>query len=702
MTRAPLASLRRNLAIALGNATDAETRTALDDVAGRRPSVARVSRRARGDGPGAAATRRLRGRAPTYTRRAVKLLLAAALAVCAGASVFAASDWALYRASIAAADGALRLHEASSAATWLEAAPSAHRGWEWRYLRGLADESLATTAAHAGPVTGLAVSPDGRFVATTSADKTVKVWEVGSRAPRATLTGHTAATWSPAFRPGHPHLATMGSDGSVRVWDHQAGTELAKFDTRGRGLGAVAWSPDGALVAAATWTAEAGAGIEGWVALYRFESRELLWRVRYGVKPITTLAFRPDGRQLAVGTWDAWVGLFAIPGDGAVSADAKLAPVDGSYPVIQHLVYAPDGVTLAAAAKDGITRVFRSADATLARQVGGHTRWVNAVAFGGAGTWMATASSDETIRLWDAASLRPTRVLHGHTTSVTAIAITPDASRIVSGAADGTLRWWDGALADATRTTWGTAAESSVYGLDFSRDGTRAATASWGGAVSLWDVTSGRRLWTTAAHERSANAVAFSPDGRRLVSGGNDGRLQILDTADGRVVATWEAIADGRVAGLAWSPDGRWVFAPSSRPGGKLWDAATGKPVRTIAGSGGEILRRGVQSRRGLARPGVDERRPQARASGVGRGDRRRRRASRRRQRRRVLARRDRARVGRRRSRDPPVEPARSHAAARADRPCGTGLWRRLHAGRDPPRLGVDGPDGARVGGRDR
>lgn len=172
------------------------------------------------------------------------------------------------------------------------------------------------------------------------------------------------------------------------------------FEKVGRGLGATAWSTDGSLLAAATWTVEAGRGVQGWVHLWRFDERRLLWKVNYGVKPITTIAFRPDGRQLAAATWDGWLGLFAVPGDGTVAAEAKLAPVDGSYPVFQHLAYAADGATIIAGAKDGVTRIFRSADATLVREAGGHTRWVNAVAFGPADAWIATGSSDETIRIW--------------------------------------------------------------------------------------------------------------------------------------------------------------------------------------------------------------------------------------------------------------------------------------------------------------
>ena len=151
--------------------------------------------------------------------------------------------------------------------------------------------------------------------------------------------------------------------------------------------------------------------------------------------------------------------------------------------------------------------------------------------------------------------------LHGHTASVTAVVVVPGRPHIVSAAADGTLRWptWRlpmrAASRGATPTATSTASMSRLTGP--------VATAAWGGKLTMWEAATGRVVWQAAVHERSANAVAFSPDGQRLISGGNDGRLQLVDAATGAVIATWEHVTDGRAAGIAWSPDGRFV---SSRP----------------------------------------------------------------------------------------------------------------------------------------
>ena len=512
------------------------------------------------------------------------------LALACGTTVAAAApdvEWRLYLASIAAANGGLRTHETSVTRRWLDEAPVTHRGWEWRYLDRLADLSLRSQAAHAGAITSLAVSADGQWLATSSLDKTVKVWDARSGAPAATLEGHGATTWTPAFRPGTTELATFGSDGTVRVWSWREAREIRRFERVGNGMGALAWSPDGALLAAASWTFVKDRGVVGWIHVWEAATGAVRLETEYGVKPITTIAFRPDGQQVVVGTWDGWIGAFAPTGDGRPAFEITL-PMDDSYPALQGVAFSPDGALFAATAKDGLARVYHSADGRLARTLTGHARWANAAAFGITGAWVATASSDETIRLWDARTGRPLRVLHGHTASVNAIAVTPDGTRMISGAADGTLRWWDAALADISATTWRHDA-GNVYGIDMAPSGSRIVTAGWGGRLTMWDGDTGRQVWQKPVHETSANAVAFSPDGTRLVSGGNDGRLQVTSAATGEVVATWEHVTDGRAAGIAWSRDGRYVVAPSSRPHGKLWNAATGTVHHTITGTKGEI-----------------------------------------------------------------------------------------------------------------
>jgi WD40 repeat protein len=67
-------------------------------------------------------------------------------------------------------------------------------------------------------VTSLAFSPDGRTLASSSWDKTVKVWDVSSAQDLATLKWHSGYVYSVAFSPDGKMLASAGEDSTVKLW----------------------------------------------------------------------------------------------------------------------------------------------------------------------------------------------------------------------------------------------------------------------------------------------------------------------------------------------------------------------------------------------------------------------------------------------------------------------------------------------------
>jgi WD40 repeat protein len=475
-------------------------------------------------------------------------------------------------------------------------------------------EELARLAEHQSAVTALVFDPEGKWLASANGaiatgvgfsnpsarlvDSSpiaaeVKVWDIQSRKPLRTLTGHTKSILSLAVSSDGKRLASGSADGTVRVWEVASGSLETNL-----------------------------AGFKG---------------------PVVAVAFSPDARALAIGGGDPYRAEAELSIWDMATQTRRIVLKGHAGPVFA-LAFAPDGKTLASAGLDQIVRFWDLVTGDEQRSIRGHRAPIWCVAYDPTGRRIATASWDQTIKIWDAeqpqgmesiagaggysgcfspdgkwmlrggrrvevyevGTGKPPLILPDYETGDVILAMAPDGSMFASAGADKIVRLWEVG-------TWRQLArldkhQDKVWNLAFSPD-SRTLASSDPSIVRLWDAKRGTER---AVFYPGHGPLCFTPDGRALIANDGAGMSVLLDVTTGEKLGSIEGSGsmfspDGRYLGIdrsgfglldlkmmefkrnggvAFSPDGRTLATASWDGTAKLLNVASGQEMFTYRAPG--------------------------------------------------------------------------------------------------------------------
>ncbi len=339
--------------------------------------------------------------------------------------------------------------------------------------------------------------------------------------------------------------------------------------------------------------------------------------------PVHAVAYSHDGKLIASGDMAGRVTVRDAQ-TGAVRWEAR------HEPFVLAVAFSPDDSKIASGGSDRKIQILDAANGNVLSTLEGHTDGVLSVRFSPDGTQLLSGSYDNTARLWDVASGQTLQELKRHSWWVWAAEFSPDATKIVTAGQDGKAVVWKkrgttplpqgevarnrageglalrnanpspldnslplpkGEATDAGQlyeyATEFSRHNGAVYTARFSPNGDLVATGGADNLVMVWNTDDAqpvdieKRLdgapdpkashLQLAGHDKPVRSVAFSPKGDLLLSGSDDNTIRVWDTASGKPLRALRGHGNA-VRSVEFSPDGQWVLSGGEDQKVRVWD----------------------------------------------------------------------------------------------------------------------------------
>lgn len=508
---------------------------------------------------------------------------------------------------------------------WIALHPSGNQlavikgGNEVSLIDSNSGDEIRSFSGHSDRINSIAISPSGAQLATSSLDKTVRLWNCNDGAQQFEIF-HGNWTTGLVFTPDGKRLITgsFSLNRTVRIWDTATGLELNTFEDDHESILNIAVNLDGTKIATG--------GANHTVFVRDLEGGEPI-RMQGNYKGVMRVAFNSDSSRLISGGEDRTIRLWETS-TGREILNLHQTPRD-----VMNLTFLPDGSKIVGGSHGNVLTLLDGSQWTKQEEtthitLSGHQNPVLPIAYHPSRPLIASGSRDGSLRLWDLEAneqdsfpiggyifdvsfnpqgthilstgftddnmtrvdirnvLSPTkrRAITTVDRAIRGARFSPDGQYVVWGGVSNVQVWdWGsgtlvGSLNDSSRQLWK---------LAFSPNGRHLVTAHTDGMVRLWDgsrLTKPQESRLVYANGSTFLRPSFSHDSRFLAVGDFEGKVTLLSVVDGTTKFSIESAHGEFITCTAFSSDGRFLATGAADRTVRLWDAATGGAVKTFLG----------------------------------------------------------------------------------------------------------------------
>lgn len=434
---------------------------------------------------------------------------------------------------------------------------------------GETPKEVSTQAAHVAGVACATYSPDGARLATAGGDGMLKVWAtvdpntpslMAKFDPHAKLTGSGVAAplTVVAFSADGRYVAGAGADAVVRIWDVQTRTEIRGLRGHAEWVTAVAFSPDSRLLASA--------GVDKVVRVFELAPQESASATGH-VAEVRAVSVSPDGKTAATASKDHTTKLWDL------ASGRELATLTGEADKPDAVAFLGNEAVVIGGSRtpgpNGQMHFWTTKPARLTATVGtGEVYTLTGAADGSrVAAWaVRTAAEGEPNHAYEVYTKAGelVAVIKDSGRQVRAVTFTPDLSWSVSGDEGGNVRIWDLAKKDRVGGDWALFA-NAVKDLGVTPDKRLLAAVDDKGLLKVADVQKRETLFSGVANKAGVRALVVSPAGDTVLTIGEDRELtawSLKEQKELKAVRSWKLPAV--VNGAAYAPDGKTVVTANA------------------------------------------------------------------------------------------------------------------------------------------